>query len=151
MTRVLTILAACLLIAAPLTASAQQGARPVNIEDPWVRLFKDDGAVTLYFTIDNPSDAPDRLLEVSTPAADAAGLYRTAWQGLQGVGYERIAGVEIGGFDRVDLKPGGIHVRLEGVRGAVRVGQVIPFILTFERSGPITINAQVANRLLGDR
>jgi copper(I)-binding protein len=43
----------------------------------------------------------------------------------------------------VELKPGGYHVMLLGLKRDLNPGDSVPVTLTFQKSAPVTVNAQV--------
>ncbi len=141
----LSLLVALLCLAAPPAFAQSKG---IVIEDAWVRNYL--GVVTVYFHILNNGEQLDRLLEVSTPVADKATLTRTRIRSGKYT-YQPIDSLEVGGFDDPRLRPGGIHVRLTGVKRDLAVGEAVPLTLRFERSGTIEVTARVSNQLLGNR
>lgn len=142
--RPLMAIFASLLLSSPAFAQA----RPVVVEDAWVRVYAGD--VSLYFHILNNGAEPDRLLGVSTPVAAAAQLTRTRIRSGK-FSYLPLASLEIGGFEAPRLRPGGTHVRLSELKRDLRVGDMIPLTLRFERSGTVEVTARVGNQLLGNR
>ncbi|MGE4061736.1 MAG: copper chaperone PCu(A)C [Rhodospirillaceae bacterium] len=137
-------LAALVVSAAPALAQA----KPVVIENAWIRLH--EGMVSAYFHILNNSEEPDRLLAVSTPRAEKAELLRTRIRSGKYV-YQPVTDLEITGYDDERLRPGGLFVRLSGVKDRLAVGDIVPLTLRFERSGTIEVTARVSNQLLGNR
>jgi periplasmic copper chaperone A len=131
-----------------LCAPAFAQVRPVAIEGAWVRVL--DGNVTAYFHIFNNAEQADRLVDVSTPVAERARLYRTRVRSGK-FSYQPLQSLEIGGFDDERLRPGGTFVRLEGVKQRLVVGDIVTLTLRFERSGYIEVAARVSNQLLGNR
>lgn len=132
------------LFASPVFAQSKS----LVVENAWARNY--DGAVTVYFHILNNGEQPDRLIEVATPVADKATLTRTRVRSGKYT-YQPIHGLEIGGFDDPRLRPGGIHVRLTGLKRDLAVGDTVPLSLRFERAGTIEVVARVSNQLLGNR
>jgi copper(I)-binding protein len=145
--RTLKMLFAMLALMASAAPALAQ-SKPVVIENAWVRVF--EGTVTVYFHILNNSEAPDRLLGASTPAAEKAELFRTRIRSGK-YAYQPIESLEVAGFDDPRLRPGGNHVRLSGLKRELAVGETIPLSLRFERSGTIEVTARVSNQLLGNR
>jgi copper(I)-binding protein len=143
-----TALALATALLCLLAPSAFAQSKPVVIENAWVRNY--EGVVTVYFQILNNGEQPDRLLDVSTPVADKATLTRTRIRSGKYT-YQPIESLEIGGFDDPRLRPGGIHVRLTGLKRDLAVGETVPLSLRFERSGTIEVAAKVSNQLLGNR
>lgn len=129
--------------------AAGQSAQLVSIEEAWVRVLE-DGTVSAYFTIRNNREAADRLVDVTTPAAGRATLYRTRISSTR-VRYTPVQGLEIGGDRTVRLRPGGYHVRLENLARPLTVGDVVPLTVRFERAGRVEVTARVSNQLLGNR
>ncbi len=140
---VLAILAA-LFLAAPAFAQS----KPVVVEEAWVRTY--EGATSAYFHILNNVGETERLLEVSTPLADKSELVRTRVSGGKYT-YLPLRALEITAYDDERLRPGGVFVRLTGLKRPLRTGETVPFTLRFERAGRVEVNARVGNQLLGNR
>jgi len=138
------------LIMLGVTPAAAQSLRPVTVENAWVRLLDGGQSVSVFFEIKNHVEQSDRLIEVGTPLADRARLYSTRRSSGR-MTYLPIDNLDIGGFAEVRLRPGGYHVRLEGLRRPLRVGDTVPLTLRFSRSGHIEVSARVSNQLLGNR
>ena len=130
-------IAGCLLISA--SAAAQTG--PVDIKDAWARATPgkaENGAA--YLT--NVSPTPDRLVAVSSPAAKKAGLHTMTMDG--GVMKMRPAdGVDVPANQPVTLKPGGIHIMLQGLNEPLQAGKSFPLTLTFEKAGERKIEVAI--------
>lgn len=140
------IAAAAIVLLASAGAFAQSKA--VTVDDAWVRVY--EGAVTAYFHIVNNAKEPERLISVSTPVAGRAQL--TSTRVLSGkFSFLPLAALEIDGFEEARLRPGATHVRLTDLTRELRVGDVVPLTLRFERSGNIEVTARVSNQLLGNR
>jgi copper(I)-binding protein len=87
-------------------------------------------------------DQPDRLVSVSTPAADKAELHETISD--KGVMKMRpVQGVPIPAGAMVTFSPGGYHVMLMGLKKPLVAGQSFPLTLTFEHAAPMTVDVQV--------
>jgi len=123
------VLAGCLLIVG--AASAQTGQ--VEIKDAWARATPgkaENGAA--YLTIETP--APDKLVAVSSPAAKKTGLHTMTTEG--GIMKMRpLDGLDVPANQPVTLKPGGIHIMLQGLNEPLQAGKSFPLTLTFEKAG----------------
>jgi len=130
-------IAGCLLISA--TALAQP--RQVDIKDAWARATPgkaENGAA--YLTIVSPT--PDRLVAVSSPAAKKASLHTMTMDG--GVMKMRpLDGLDVPANQPVTLKPGGIHIMLQGLNEPLQAGKSFPLTLTFEKAGERQIEVAV--------
>ncbi|MGE3333350.1 MAG: copper chaperone PCu(A)C [Rhodospirillaceae bacterium] len=142
--RLLTILLAAFFLATPAFAQS----KTVVVENAWVRIY--EGATSAYFHIRNNAGESDRLLDVSTPVADKTELIRTRVRSGKYT-YLPLKDLEITGHNDERLGPGGIFVRLTGLKRDLHVGDMVPLTLRFERSGHIEVNARVGNQLLGNR
>lgn len=142
----LAVLAAALAVA-PLLAGTQTAAHEFHrlgdivIEQPWSRAtpVKVGGA---YMTLRNNGNAPDTLIRIASPVAERAEIHETKIEG--GMAMMRpVGGLELKRRSSVQLKPGGLHVMLIGLRRPLKEGERIALALTFERAGTIEIEARV--------
>ena len=131
------IFAGCLLVAG--AAAAQTGQ--IDVKDAWARATPgkaENGAA--YLTI--VSLTADRLLSVTSPAAKKAGLHSMTMDG--GVMKMRpLAGVDVPANEPVTLKPGGMHIMLQGLNEPLQAGKSFPLTLTFEKAGPHEVTVKV--------
>jgi copper(I)-binding protein len=118
-----------LLIAA--AAMAQTGQ--VEVKDAWARATPgkaETGAA--YLTIQ--STIPDRLVGVSTPVAKKAGLHTMTMEGSV-MKMRPLAGIDVPANQPVALKPGAMHIMLEGLNEPLQAGKSFPLMLNFEKAG----------------
>lgn len=97
---------------------------------------------SVYFRgIRNTGSAPDRLLTVRTPAADAVEIHRMQRvQGGQGevMQMRAVTSLEIPAGATVAMKHGttdGYHLMLTGLKAPLKDGDRFPVMLTFEKAG----------------
>ena len=113
-----------------------------DFEHVWARPTV--GAATsgaIYFTVTNKG-SEDELVGVSTPVAATAAVHETIND--QGVMKMRpVPSIALDPGKPVTLKPGGYHVMLTGLKGALKPGDSFPLTLTFARAQPITLTAKV--------
>jgi copper(I)-binding protein len=138
----LVALTVCLASAA--TAGAQTTPGPtIEIAHPFARATaataKTGGA---YFTIVNTGASDDRLIAASSPVAEKSEPHSTIDD--NGVMKMRpLAGIEVKAGERVELKPGGMHLMLTGLKAPLKLGQSFPLTLTFEKAGAVSIMVAV--------
>ncbi|WP_327436525.1 copper chaperone PCu(A)C (plasmid) [Streptomyces sp. NBC_01201] len=101
-----------------------------------------------YFRIANTGGAPDRLLSVTSSAASAAELTVHRMNQENGAYRESSGSVEIPAEGEVEMSPHGSAVTLRS-DPSWRSGGRVTFILEFERSGTITVEADVRPVALG--
>jgi hypothetical protein len=115
----------------------------IHIMQPWSRPLPPvsvNGAA--YMTLMNKGDSPDRLLSVSTPAANKAEIHNHTMEG--GLMKMRPVGVlDITPGDATVLQPGGLHVMLMGLAEPLVEGQSFPLTLNFERAGSIEVTVMI--------
>jgi periplasmic copper chaperone A len=134
---------AAALFALPLApGAARADDAMVTVEQPWARATPGaakSGAVYLTLT---DHGAPDRLIGVSTPAADMAMLHESFVE--NGVSKMRMLdGVALDASKPVALHPGALHIMLEGLKAPLKVGSSFPLTLTFEHAPPQTVTVTV--------
>jgi periplasmic copper chaperone A len=118
----------------------------LRIDHPYARPTP-PGARTggAYFTIRNVGKAPDRLLRVSSPVAQAAELHSMTMDGTL-MRMRPVPALDIAAGSMVTLGSGGYHVMLTGLRRRLTVGDSVPLTLKFERAGTLDVSASVEAR-----
>ena len=131
-----TLLALLLL---PLPALADGG---IVLTDAWSRETKvPNQAAVAYLTITD-SGAADTLTSVATPIAEHATVHQsTESAGMMHM--EPVASLQIAAGARQDLKPGGYHIMLTGLKQPLKAGDSFPITLTFAHAGAITATVAV--------
>lgn len=124
----------------------QDGAHrfgPLTIEAPWARASAGTARTgAAYLRIVNSGAEADRLLEASSPAAERVELHTHGMRdGVMRM--RRIEAVSVPGNKAAELKPGGDHVMLMGLKGPLKRGSTFPLTLSFERAGTITVPVAV--------
>jgi hypothetical protein len=96
----------------------------------------------IYFSISNAGPKADRLLSVSTPAAERTELHesRTA-HGV--VEMRAVPSVECPPGATVKSEPGGLHVMLIGLTQPLKAGSEIPVSLQFRDAGVLRLEVPV--------
>ena len=131
-------LAAFLMLAA---CSGAEQSPDIAITDARARAtVPGQTSSAVYLTITNKG-GDDRLVSVAT-AAGAASLHSTSMDG--GVMRMRpLDGLVIPAGARVELKPGGTHIMLMGIKQPLAPGSTLPLDLKFERFGERRVTARV--------
>ena len=95
-----------------------------------------------YLEVRNTGKEADRIIGASTPAAARVELHTTALEG--GVMKMReVKTFEVPAKKRLELKSGGSHLMLVGLRKPFVKGQRIPLTLHFERGGDLHVELVV--------
>jgi len=136
----------CLLLgAAVLTAQAQDSSHGgIAVSDAWARATPAaarNGSV--YATVHNGGDAPDRLLGIESDVAASGAIHEMTMD--NGVARMRPVndGLAVAPGESVTLAPGGMHGMLIGLKQPLKAGETLHAMAVFERAGRIAIAVPV--------
>ncbi|MBU6165178.1 MAG: copper chaperone PCu(A)C [Alphaproteobacteria bacterium] len=96
-----------------------------------------------YLAISNSGRVDDRLIAVTTAAANRSDLHGTIAHGAVMQMRAQAGGVPVPAGGRVAFAPGGLHVMFIGLKGDMPAGRMIPVQLLFEKAGRITVQFKV--------
>ncbi len=96
-----------------------------------------------YMAIANDGTEADRLIGVETPIAKSAMLHTTEHSADGVARMMHVEALEIPAGDTIVLEPGGMHVMLMGLTGAMVEGDMIPATLIFEHAGRVEMEFMV--------
>jgi periplasmic copper chaperone A len=118
-------------------AGAQQGAGSIEVQHAWARASAGKTGAA-YFSVVNKGATPDRLVAVSTPAADKAQIHEDKME--NGMMEMRPVGpMVIAPGQSAQLKPSADHVMLMGLKHPLKEGETFPLTLSFEKAGDIQV------------
>jgi periplasmic copper chaperone A len=139
--RPITLLLAALLAGAALPLCA---AEPnITISDPYVRLLP-PGAPTsaTYLVLNNPGGVDRRLVKAESGVAKTVELHEH--RNENGVMKMRaVDSIVIKAHGQTELKPGGYHVMLIGLKNALKEGDRVVLTLVFDDGSRQQIDAPV--------
>lgn len=127
---------------------APSGPARIVIADAWTKATPPSAAVGAgYMTIRNEGGAAVRLLGGETVAAERVEIHAMAMDG--GVMSMRPVegGLEVSGGGALELKPGGMHLMLIGLKQAFGEGESVPLTLVFD--GGVRVETALAVRAMG--
>lgn len=139
----MTLVLPGLLISAPASAHVIKVGDLVIVH-PWSRASASPAVKTgvLYVTIKNNGTSDDRLLSVSTTAAESAELHSTSVE--NGVNKMRkVDGFDLKAGGSLVLAPGGNHIMLIGLKAPLKQGSMVPFTFTFAKAGAVAVPIMV--------
>jgi copper(I)-binding protein len=95
-----------------------------------------------YFVIVNQGSEADALVGASSEVANQAEMHETRIVGdvAEMVPVPR---VDVPARGRIEFKPGGYHLMLEGLTQDLKVGETIQLTLQFEKSSAITLDVPI--------
>jgi copper(I)-binding protein len=114
------------------------------VEQGWARLAPGaakTGAV--YLTVHNKSGQDDLLLAVDSPVAHSTAVHATTIES----GIARMeplpAGINLPSHGEVVMRPGGMHIMLNGVAADMKVGSLLPVKMVFRDAGSLDFEVPV--------
>jgi copper(I)-binding protein len=115
----------------------------LTIGHPWAPASHGAAkTAAVYVTFVNDGTKNDRLLGVSTPIAAHAGLHGNEKRG-EVVHMEQLAAIDIPAGKTVELKPGDMHIMLEGLQHPLKEGEMVPLTLTLANEGDVQVEIMV--------
>jgi copper(I)-binding protein len=143
MNRRFVLAAALALIASPASAQDYK-LGPLEIAHAWTRATPPTAqAGGGFLTITNKGTTPDRLVAVRSAASDKAEIHEMKMDGNVMRMRELDKGLEIAPGSTVELKPGGYHIMLMGLKAPLAKGTKVPVTLVFEKAGSVDVELAV--------
>ena len=142
----LTSLAAALALAAAAFPAQAHGFRlgALAIGHPYARATAPGQPIGGgYLKLDNQGPADDRLLGASAAAvAERVELHTMAMEG-DVMRMRSLGAIDLPAGRSVELKPGGTHLMLVGLKAPLKAGDKFPLTLRFERAGQVEVVVNV--------
>jgi periplasmic copper chaperone A len=135
------VMGASLLMSCALWSSCHTKSPPqLEVTQATVQPLLDRGAA--YMTINNTGARTDDLLSVACDCASTVSMHEMHMDGdvMRMSPVERI---RVPGYGTTELKPGGLHLMLEGVDLDIKNGSKVNMKLHFDRSGDVEVVAEV--------
>lgn len=140
MIRALAVAAVMMLSVSAAHAHSHK-LKTLEIVHPWCIETEDTGKpVVVSMTIKNAGSKPDKLLRASTSSAAKTELRAGVPPDAEG---DVIAAIPVGGRGTVNLKRGGPHILLSGVKKPLSPYDSFLMTLTFERAGKVEVEVMV--------
>ena len=131
-----------LLILAGCAAKPAATGGSIQIFDPWLRPAASGDNTAAFMLIKNTGSQADKLLKVECMASMMTGIHETKMDGDK-MTMSEIPALEIPANGQVELKSGGYHVMMMNVSQALKEGDKMKMTLTFEKAGPLEIEAVI--------
>lgn len=133
-----------ILVAAVLATSACSGSSgELTIQDAWARPASAGENGAAYFVIENGTAEDDSLLSVSSAIATASEVHMSMGDDNGVMSMQMQESVTLTARDKVEFKPGGLHVMFVNLTRDLKVGDTITLVLNFENAGSLTIDVPV--------
>lgn len=133
------------MLAALLCFTQVALAGNITVVNPVARASLTPNATTgaIYFSVRNQGATDDRLLSITSAAAAMAMIHETTM--VNDVMKMRMVegGVAIAAGTTLDLKTGGTHVMLTGLKAPLKKGEMLQVELLFEKAGLVKVDVPV--------
>ena len=114
----------------------------IDIGHPYARPTREGQMVGAgYLKLANKGPV-DRLVSATSPAAGTVEIHSMSMEG-DVMKMRQVDAVEIATGQTVELKPGGYHLMLMGLKTPLKVGDQIPLTLKFEKAGEVVVTIKV--------
>lgn len=128
---------------APAAFAHEEKSEHLRISQPWTRATAStQKAGAVYMKISTNGSEPDRLIGASSPKAEITQIHGMK-QDADILRMRAVEAVEIPADGEAELKPGGTHIMLIGLKAPLFEKTVISLTLIFERAGEVEIEAVV--------
>ena len=117
-------------------------AAQVQVDGAWARPTVAGQAVGGGY-LSLRSARADRLLSVSTPAAERVELHTMAMVG-DVMQMRQLDALDLPAGQKIEFKPGGLHLMLVGLKQPLAAGSKLPLTLRFEKAGEQKVEMSVA-------
>ena len=142
MKRILMLVLAGMLLLNACSTTGDEGT-DIEAHDYWARAALKDGNGAAYMLIHNHTEADDELTGVSSDVATAAEIHLSQMSSdgtMQMIPQESIS---LPADADVELKPGGYHIMLIGLKQDLKAGDEITLTLHFKTHEDITLTIPV--------
>lgn len=137
--RFVTALALTVLAASGAADAHDLRHGQVHIGHAWTRSAAQGGAAEIYFPIVNRAAAADRLVGARTALAARVTLAETLADGRVAA----LAAVDLPSGRPVAMRPGRLHIRLDGLARSLVAGEEFPLTVLFENAAPADVTVIV--------
>lgn len=118
-------------------------AAEISVTAPFSRASAPTAKAGAAFLTVNIDSGSDKLVAASSPVADKVELHTHLME--DGIARMRPVegGIAVTAGTPTELKPGGLHIMLIGLKGPLKQGESFPLTLTFEKAGDVTVTVPV--------
>ncbi len=114
----------------------------ITVKDPYTIASKAGQMSVVYLVIMNSNDQPDTLLSALADTSIVGETQLHIYIQKDGkTGMKQVKNIPIPAGETVELKPGGYHIMLMGLKKDINVGDTINVVLHFKNAGDLEIKA----------
>ena len=132
-----------LLLMLGITAACQPKTASLSAKAAWARPGSAGSNSAAYLILQNPLDSPDALVSASSDSADSVEIHMSSMDANSTMMMRPAGPVELPAQSAVELKPGGLHIMLVGLKNDLNTGGTITLTLHFEKADPLTLEIPI--------
>jgi copper(I)-binding protein len=142
--------AIALTLGAIIASTTGSSANDVMVMEAFARASATPVAKSgaAYVTVMNHGAKADRLLSVMTPVASHADVHKTVMEG-EIMKMEPAGVIDIPAMGMLEMKPGGLHIMMMGLKAPLKEGSEIDVTLVFETAGEVKVKVPVGAMAAG--
>jgi copper(I)-binding protein len=127
-----------------LALASVQSVAQVKVEGAWARptVAGQQGGGGFMALV---AAKDDKLVGGSTPVAQRFELHTMAMKG-DVMEMREVSKVDLPAGQKVEFKPGGLHVMFIGLKAPLKVGDKVPVTLKFEKTGEVKVDFEIMAR-----
>ena len=114
----------------------------IKIESAYTRATVPGQKVAGGFMKIIDQGAADQLISASSPVADEVQLHTMSMEGNT-MQMRQVKVIDVPAAGTVELKPGGLHLMLIGIKTPLKAGDLIPVKLKFAKAGEVEVKLPV--------
>jgi copper(I)-binding protein len=123
--------------------SVQPQSSSIAVHDAWVREpLANRNETAAFAVVENSSAELRSIVRVETNAAEKAELHEMKMTGAM-MRMSPVEKIEVPAHGKTELKPGGLHIMLFGLRKPAIQGEKIELKLTLDDGSSIAVSAEV--------
>jgi len=132
-----------LLLSAAVLMLAGAAQAEISVTSPFSRASAPTAKAGAAFLTLNIDAGSDKLLGGSSPVAEKVELHTHLMD--NGIAKMRpvAGGIAVTAGTPTELKPGGLHIMLIGLKAPLKQGESFPLTLNFEKAGAVTVSVPV--------
>lgn len=122
------------------------GTSVIRVTDAWAWPTSGTEVGGVYMTIENTGSGADRLVGLSTDAAESASVHESKSDASGMMSMQPVeGGLEVPANGSVSLKPGGYHVMLMNLKSPLVADATFKLTLKFQSGQAVTVDVTVKN------
>mgnify|MGYP003462203398 CR=1 FL=1 len=126
----------------PMLFVATSAGAQVSAENPWSRATPPGATIGAGFVLLRNAGAADRVMGAASPVAGRVEMHVTVREG-EVMKMREVSAFEIPAGGTFELRPGGAHLMLMGLKRPLKKGDKVPLTLKLEKGCELTVELEV--------